>query len=77
MAFGKLVILLLFSCSTNDPAPQVGCWTGTINGNRLPIACCTKSAYLAGSNEALGGIARAAGYKDWQFTPVTDCSKCH
>jgi hypothetical protein len=71
------LLLLICSCSEDDPGVQMGCLSGvTGGGDRITIRCCTKQEFQAGSNVNAGGTANWNLYTQHQWKAVSDCDKC-
>lgn len=72
------IVMLAFAiaCNQEDPGPQMGCSTGMRNGTRHLLRCCTREQWLAGNNEAAGGISYFQNYTDHQWKSVKDCKEC-
>lgn len=72
-----LFLLLLLGCQSESIEPEkIGCAIGVRDSRIQLIRCCTKSQFLAGSNEVAGGISYFTNYKNPQWVQVKSCNEC-
>lgn len=76
-----LFITALFSCSENEPEPkqEYGCHMAIPNGKTeyVLVRCATTQQYLAGNNEAEGGLSKSkwSSYFNHKFEQYCDDCK--
>lgn len=70
-----ILLVILCSCSDDEPETDQGCLTGIPNGtqDRVLIKCSTQEQFLAGSNTSAGGTASWNQYTAHQWAKCDDC----